>query len=76
MLDKSTDFWVVFRQAALNPTSKPRLWITCGSSENVHNLGYDGNLGKVYGSQKYIHCRNAFKKYLAEQKENLGFAEN
>lgn len=47
-----------------------------GSSENVHNLEYDRNLGKVYGSQKYMHHRNAFKKYLAENKENLGFAKN
>lgn len=47
-----------------------------GSNKNVHNLGHDRNLGNVYGSQKYMHCRNAFKKYLAEHKENLGFAKN
>jgi hypothetical protein len=28
------------------------------------------------GNQKYLHCRNAFKKYLAEHKENLGLAKN
>jgi hypothetical protein len=50
------------------------------SSENMHKLGHDGNLGNVYGSQNYKlileYCRNVFKIFLAEHKENLGFLKN